>query len=121
MSLDIAQVVRFAVPFDLRVETCEAADPADLQARLTQMGTDGVEYAIVPHEPGVCAIFALDSVAEPRAGVADDGLPLPPPEMVRLVAGISTPYRFYQRFIKGGATGGTSRERGCTVRTTTRS
>ena len=51
----------------------------------------------------MCAVFALSSLVEPKDGRAVDGLPYPPPEMVRLVAGISTPHRFYQRFIQGGA------------------
>ena len=111
-------MVRFAVPFDARREVCRPADPEGLRAQLTRMGEDGIEYAIVPapddalrpdgfrlvtHEPGVCVIFALESMAELRSGPAADGLPFPPPEMVRLVAGIATPHRFYQRFIEGGA------------------
>ena len=57
------------------------------------------------HEPGVCVILALDTLAEPREGPASDGLPFPPPEMVRLAAGISTRHRFYQRFIQRRARG----------------
>jgi SAM-dependent methyltransferase len=61
------------------------------------------EFRLVVREPGVCDILALAERVEPRTGTAKDGLPYPPPEMIRLVAGSTSPYRYYQRFIAGGA------------------
>ena len=109
-----------SVPFNARVETRAFTEQEldTVEVHLGRMRDQGVEYAVIPapqdtvrpnafrvvvHEPGVCAILALDTLAEPREGPASDGLPFPPPEMVRLAAGISTGHRFYQRFIQGGA------------------
>ena len=61
------------------------------------------EFRLVAREPGVCDVLVLAEGVEPRAGTAKDGLPYPPPEMIRLVAGITSPHRYYQRFIAGGA------------------
>ena len=61
------------------------------------------EYRLVMREPGVCDVLALAERVEPRTDTAKDGLPYPPPEMIQLVAGIASPYRYYQRFIAGGA------------------
>ncbi len=119
-SLDVAEVVRLAVPWtEPVVSLVPPGEDADaLGLLLGQAREEGAAYAVVAaphdalrpagfrlvaHEPRVCAIFALSSLVEPKDGTALDGLPYPPPEMIRLVAGISTPHRFYQRFMQGGA------------------
>jgi SAM-dependent methyltransferase len=60
------------------------------------------EYRRVGGSDGATA-FALREVVPAPDRAGRDGLPLPPPNMVQLVAGISTPHRFYQRFVDGGA------------------
>jgi len=119
-SLDVAEVVRLAVPWTDFVASVvpPGEDPDALGLQLLRAREEGAAYAVVAaphdglrpvgfrvvaHEPGVCAVFALSSLVEPKYGMALDGLPYPPPEMIRLVAGISTPHRFYQRFMQGGA------------------
>ncbi len=118
--LDVSDVVRLSVPWSARVETLSLSeqDLDIVEITFANLRRDGFHYVavaaphdavrpdgfrLVIHEPGVCAVFALSSVAEPRDGVASDGIPFPPPEMVRLTAGISTSHRFYQRFMEGGA------------------
>lgn len=118
MSRSIEDVLRLSVPWNTRATTLAAGDADNLGLELERLREDGAGYAVVPaphddarpagfrlvvHEPGVCAVFALSSLVEPKEGDGPDGLPYPPPEMVRLVAGIATPHRFYQRFIQGGA------------------
>jgi SAM-dependent methyltransferase len=119
-GLRIADVLRLTVPWDapVKVVALSAPDPDALRLQLVHAREEGAGYAVAPaphdtlrprgfrvvaHEPRVCAVFALSSLVEPKQGNAVDGLPYPPPEMVRLVAGISTPHRFYQRFVQGGA------------------
>ena len=119
-GLGVAEVTRLTVPWTAPVEvvTPAAPDQEALSLELVRAREQGAAYAVVPaphdvlrphdfrvvaHEPRVCAIFALSSLVEPKEGNALDGLPYPPPEMIRLVAGISTPHRFYQRFMQGGA------------------
>jgi SAM-dependent methyltransferase len=119
-SPDLAEVVRLAVPWTEFVASLipDGEDPDSLGLQLVRAREDGAAYAVVPaphdrlrppgfrlvaHEPRVCAVFALSSLVEPKDGAALDGLPYPPPEMIRLVAGISTRHRFYQRFMQGGA------------------
>lgn len=114
----VAAVLRLTVPWDAPVEILGDGDLGDAEVALARLRETGAGYAVitpphdalrpagfrlVAHEPGVCAVFALSSLVEPNAGVALDGLPYPPPEMMRLVAGIATPHRFYQRFMQGGA------------------
>lgn len=118
--LGVAEVLRLTVPWDTPVQIVgvSAPDPDALRLKLVRAREEGAGYAVVPaphdalrpagfrvvaHEPQLCAVFALSSLVEPKQGNAVDGLPYPPPEMVRLVAGISTPHRFYQRFVQGGA------------------
>jgi SAM-dependent methyltransferase len=52
---------------------------------------------LILHDPDLCTIHALqEAKAEPlRIHGAPDGLPLPPPEMIRLVAGIDNTAVFY--------------------------
>ena len=115
--VDVAEVVRLTVPPPARAETVPAERVADAESAFARLREAGVAYAVIPaphddlrpgggrlvaREPGVCAVFALASLVEPHEGNAADGLPFPPPEMIRLVAGISTPHRFYQRFMQGG-------------------
>ena len=118
MSRSIPDVLRLSVPWNARAETLAASDMDAIEVSLERLREDDVGYAVLPaphdalrpdgfrvvvHEPGVCAVLALSSPVEPKEGSAVDGLPYPPPEMIRLVAGISTPHRFYQRFMQGGA------------------
>jgi SAM-dependent methyltransferase len=69
----------------------------DASARLRE------SFRLVVSEPGAGDLYALREQPPPNAGFASDGLPFPPPEMIRLVAGLHNPHRFYQRFIQGGA------------------
>ncbi len=116
--LDVGQVLRLAVPASARSEILSGDDLHRVESTLVRLREHGAAYAViaaphddlrprgfrlVAHEPGVCSVFALSSLVEPNVGRALDGLPYPPPEMIRLVAGISTPHRFYQRFMQGGA------------------
>jgi SAM-dependent methyltransferase len=115
---DVADVLRLSVPWDAPVEILGDGDLDDAALALVRLREAGAGYAVIPaphdglrpegvrlvaHEPGVCSVFALSSMVEPNGGTALDGLPYPPPEMIRLVAGIATPHRFYQRFMEGGA------------------
>jgi SAM-dependent methyltransferase len=100
-------------------EAAGAVPGGELHARARQLRDAGLEFLVlagaeasapvldefrlVHREPGVCDVLALAQRVEPRTGPAQDGLPYPPPEMVRLVAGMGSPYRFYQRFIAGGS------------------
>jgi SAM-dependent methyltransferase len=47
-------------------------------------------------------VFALHENPPPAGRLAADGLPLPPPELIRLTVGQDSPHRFYQRFVQGG-------------------
>jgi len=56
------------------------------------------QYRTVVYEPQTCLIFALqepEDTAPLRNHGAPDGLPLPPPEMMYLVAGVYNSGRFY--------------------------
>ena len=60
-------------------------------------------YRLVFEEPGTCAVFSLQEPADaPPDGIAPDGLPVPPPEMVRLVAGMFDWDEIYGMFLSGG-------------------
>ena len=61
-------------------------------------------YRLVFEEPGTCAVFFLQEPADaPPDGIAPDGLPVPPPEMVRLVAGMFDWDEIYGMFLSGWA------------------
>jgi SAM-dependent methyltransferase len=112
----------------------ESTDGATVLARLQEFQKQGCEFLLLPqttfawverqvevtrylaqrcrlviHDPDLCTIYALQEMkAEPlRIQGAPDGLPLPPPEMIRLVAGIDNTAVFYwggvlgARWIKG--------------------
>jgi SAM-dependent methyltransferase len=109
----VARVVRLVVPPGARVAVeSHAAGARALRDAgvefLVLAGTEAPasvleEFRLVRRKPGVCDVLALAERVEPRIGTAKDGLPYPPPEMIRLVAGITSPHRYYQRFIGGGA------------------
>ena len=50
-------------------------------------------------------IFALHEAPPPVDRPARDGLPLPPPELIRITAGHASAHRFYQSFVEGGKQG----------------
>jgi SAM-dependent methyltransferase len=50
-------------------------------------------------------IFALHEAPPPVDRLARDGLPLPPPELIRITAGHASPHRFYQAFMESGQRG----------------
>jgi SAM-dependent methyltransferase len=58
----------------------------------------------VASEKGV-RIFALHEAPPPAERLARDGLPLPPPELIRVTAGHASPHRFYQAFVESGERG----------------
>jgi SAM-dependent methyltransferase len=60
-------------------------------------------YRVVLDEEGTGIVFALtDPVDLPPDRIGSDGLPVPPPEMIRLVAGMFDWERIYEPFIAGG-------------------
>jgi SAM-dependent methyltransferase len=129
----VGQVVRRALPFDFGRVALIGVDPgaAGLPGAEPAAGTsgraleaahrlrdEGVEYLVlagaeapaalldefrlVRREPGVCDVIALAERVRIRPQ-ASDGLPYPPPEMMRVVAGLNSPHRFYRRFFTSGA------------------
>jgi SAM-dependent methyltransferase len=78
-------------------EAWRRADPG-LRARIG----DGLRE--VASEDGV-RIFALHEAPPPVDRLARDGLPLPPPELIRITAGHASPHRFYQSFVESGQAG----------------
>jgi SAM-dependent methyltransferase len=61
-------------------------------------------YRVVVQEDETCLIVALfeaDGALQP-GHAAPDGLPLPPPEMIQLTAGLFKGGRVYERFFEGG-------------------
>ncbi len=94
---------------------------AHVGARIERFRNNGVEYLIVPAEvypwlerhpelkrflrtqfrrieadDDACRIYALGSREEAGPAVGEDGLPLPPPEMIALVAGWIKPEEFHR-------------------------
>ena len=88
------------------------ADAAAVIARVADAAADGCDYLLVPAgvyqwlgrhpqvmqslaeryrrlevDESVCRVFALQPLDPALPGVAEDGLPIPPPEMIELVAG----------------------------------
>jgi SAM-dependent methyltransferase len=61
------------------------------------------QFRRVAADEDACRIYALQRDEGDVAGAAEDGLPLPPPEMVALVAGWIKPAEFY-RYGRYGAT-----------------
>ena len=116
MSEDaVGRVVRLVVPPGSRVAYARASTDAAGARELHDQGVEFLvvqgeevhdslleEFRLVRREPGVCDVVALAERVAPHNGTARDGLPYPPPEMIRLVAGIRSPHRYHQRFIGGG-------------------
>jgi SAM-dependent methyltransferase len=94
---------------------------AHVATRIERFRTSGVRYLLVPADvypwlerhpelkrylrtqfrrveadEAVCRLYALDAATTESDDVADDGLPLPPPEMVGLVAGDSRREDFFR-------------------------
>lgn len=97
-----------------RFPSVEPLSAAEAESALPHLGDEGYELLVVPgwdrclgdladrlsatrrrvgHEAGTGAIFALRPEAD-GAGQPSSGLPLPPPEMRRLVAGLDEPFAF---------------------------
>lgn len=66
-------------------------------------------YRLVLEEEGTCAVFSLKEPTDmPPDGIGKDGLPVPPPEMVHLVAGMFDWDEIYGMFHSGGELGARS-------------
>jgi SAM-dependent methyltransferase len=66
-------------------------------------------YRLVLEEEGTGAVFSLQEPTDaPANGIGHDGLPVPPPEMVHLVAGMHDWDEIYGMFLSGGKLGATS-------------
>jgi SAM-dependent methyltransferase len=116
----VDEVIGFAVPPRSRFALADTgADGVngDPVATARRMRDEGVEYLVLPgteapaqlleefrlvrREAGVCDVVSLIEPVRLRDR-ASDGLPLPPPEMIRLVAGQQSSHQLYRRFLDGG-------------------
>ena len=114
--MTVEDLVRFTVPWTAELATPESADSA--REWLEGLAPGRTAYAVVTDDKVAAdldkdyrrladddgaTVFALREVVPAPDRAGRDGLALPPPNMVQLVAGIATAHRFYQRFVDGGA------------------
>jgi SAM-dependent methyltransferase len=124
---DLLWIGTMTTPFEFDLAD-ETLDPETLIKGLERLASQGAGFLLLPSsarerlsrnsalrtrlydrfrtvvdEPDACTILAIHD--EPWQRTDDNGIPLPPPEMVHITAGMFDRKQIYDRFLSGGEAG----------------